>query len=242
MGSALSSGIYAIVHPPSGRPYIGSSRDIIGRWAGHQKQLQAGTHGNSHLQRAWGKYGRSAFRFIILEHCHISELLSREQFWIDQTQAANKEFGFNLSPMAHAACPGEEGRRSIAESNRRRIGKPWRPSDPEAWKAKISASRTGKKYGPRDLSIGQKIAASLKGQPLSEERKAKISAAHTGKVRGPQSAIHRQRIAESNMGKRHSEATRQRIREIHRARSPEVRAAIGAKISATKRAKRAEVR
>ena len=43
-------------------------------------------------------------------------------------------------------------------------------------KAKISAAKKGKKYGPRSAETRAKISAALKGKPLSAETKAKISA------------------------------------------------------------------
>jgi group I intron endonuclease len=175
MGSEQVSGVYAITHLLSGRSYIGSSRDIISRWAGHQNQLKANTHHSSYLQKAWNKYGSKAFCFVVLEPCAEAIRVQREQFWIDQIQAANREFGFNLSPMAHAACPGEEGRLNIAESNRRRTGTPWVPKDKDGWREKISAARSGKKYGKRDPRIGKKIAAALTGVSHSDERKKNIS-------------------------------------------------------------------
>lgn len=90
-------------------------------------------------------------------------------------QAAKNGYGFNISTMAHAACPGEEGRKNIAESNRKRAGTPWIPKDRDAWRAKISASRSGKIYGKRSEEVGRKIAAALTGTPHSDDRKANIS-------------------------------------------------------------------
>lgn len=169
------SGVYAIMHPSSGRAYIGSSIDVLGRCANHQRDLRVGTHGNKYLQNAWTRYGESSFHFHILEHCSPSDRIAREQFWIDQVQASNRAFGFNLSSMAHAGCPGEEGRLNIAESNRCRTGTQWIPKNRDEWRAKISAARSGKKYGPRNPEVGQKIAASLIGKPHSENRKKNIS-------------------------------------------------------------------
>jgi len=175
MGSEKVSGVYGITHVASGRSYIGSSRDVIGRWACHQKQLSRSKHHSAYLQNAWNKYGKDAFVFVLIERCRLPQLISREQFWIDQAQASNHDFGFNLSGLAHAAQPGKEGRERIGASNRRRTGKPWKAADPFTWKKNISASRSGKKYGPRNAEVGRKIAASLTGKPHSENRKKNIS-------------------------------------------------------------------
>jgi group I intron endonuclease len=82
------SGVYAITHIVSGRVYIGSSKDMLGRWAGHQKYLQSNIHHNARLQNAWNKYGSDQFHFGILERCHESVRVQREQFWIDQASAS----------------------------------------------------------------------------------------------------------------------------------------------------------
>ena len=169
------SGVYAIIHPSSGRSYIGSSKDIIGRWAGRQKQLKYGAHHSPYLQSVWNKYGTDAFHFITLENCDPDERIAREQFLIDQTQASNKEFGFNMSPMARSGFVSPLCREKVVAAQKLRRGIPWKASDPEAWKARISAARTGKTYGPRNPEIGQRISTSLIGKPHSENRKKNIS-------------------------------------------------------------------
>lgn len=175
MGSEKIAGVYAIMHPASGRAYIGSSKDVLGRWADHQKRLKAHTHHSPYLQNAWNKYGNDSFSFVLIERCQLSQLIVREQFWISQAQASNHCFGFNMSGLAHAPQPSSEGRARIGESNKRRIGKPWNAVDPDSWKKNISHSRTGKKYGQREPEVGRKISASLTGKKHSESRKKNIS-------------------------------------------------------------------
>ena len=183
------SGVYAITHVPSGRSYIGSSRDVVKRWAGHQKSLKSRTHHSCKLQRAWNKYGADAFRFVIIEQCAAIERTDREQFWIDQAQASKRGYGFNMSNSS---------------------------------------------YGSSHPDISAKIAVSLKGQRLSEERKAKISAAHKGMVRGPHSEEHKLNLRKAHLGKKHSDESRRKIYSTHWARDPERMAVVIAKQKATK--------
>src|SRR3989304_1436717 len=61
------SGIYKIINKTNGKYYVGSSNDIIGRWFTHKSQLNRNNHCNPHLQRAWNKYGKDNFEFIIVE-------------------------------------------------------------------------------------------------------------------------------------------------------------------------------
>ena len=68
------AGIYAIIHTTSGRCYVGQSRDLAKRWTNHRQDLAAIRHDNSHLQRAWIKYGPEAFDFRVLERCAVDDL------------------------------------------------------------------------------------------------------------------------------------------------------------------------
>jgi group I intron endonuclease len=77
-------GIYAIVHIPTKRKYVGQSKDIVLRWTVHRYFLRRGTHFSSYLQRVWNKYPESEFKLIILEICNLEDLDCREQFWMDK--------------------------------------------------------------------------------------------------------------------------------------------------------------
>src|SRR3954462_7856724 len=73
------SGIYAFVHIPTGTSYIGSSMDLCGRIMDHIIDSSS----NQHLQYAIANYGLSHFAFVILEYCIPSDLLKREQHFLD---------------------------------------------------------------------------------------------------------------------------------------------------------------
>lgn len=106
-------GIYAIENMDNGKCYIGQSQNIRVRWNNHLRQLLAGTHCNPRMQNAWLKHTVSAFRFILLEECEVSELNAREQEWINQLNAAQD--GYNLSPTAGSV----RGHRFSAEARAR---------------------------------------------------------------------------------------------------------------------------
>jgi group I intron endonuclease len=81
------TGIYCIRR--INRRYIGSAVDIKHRWRTHRWQLNAGIHANTHLQRAWNKYGEAAFTFEVLEVCVKSFLRECEQQWLDTYSPAS---------------------------------------------------------------------------------------------------------------------------------------------------------
>ena len=78
---------------------------MLDRCEHHRSSLRRGDHRNAHLQAAWNKYGEDNFEFTVLEFADPNDLLNAEQNWIDQTQSANKEFGFNIYSIA--GSPGD---------------------------------------------------------------------------------------------------------------------------------------
>jgi group I intron endonuclease len=91
-------GIYAIENTVNGRVYIGQAKDIRARWDRHRWDLGVGKHPNSHLQRAWKKYGADAFKFLVLEEVAEDNLDRAEQVWMDAFNVT--EEGYNQSPTA----------------------------------------------------------------------------------------------------------------------------------------------
>jgi len=95
------TGIYQIRNQLSGKVYVGSSTDISRRWREHQSRLLEGTHHSKHLQSAWIKYGLENFMFEVLEKVEeATNLVTREQVWIDTMKSHHREFGYNSSPTA----------------------------------------------------------------------------------------------------------------------------------------------
>lgn len=96
-------GIYKIVCTTNNKIYIGSSLNIKKRWRYHVQDLKRGNHRNSHLQRAWNKYGSEMFKFLIIEIVPKSEnLINREQYWLDTLESYNDSVGFNICKTAES--------------------------------------------------------------------------------------------------------------------------------------------
>ena len=97
-------GIYAIINKINQKMYIGSSRHMQNRKYAHFKELEKGCHSNSHLQRAYNKYGKANFEFKILLYCRIDELLEKERDCIAKHDTTNRAKGYNVvsDPLHHA--------------------------------------------------------------------------------------------------------------------------------------------
>lgn len=152
-------GIYQIRCTVTNKVYIGSSRNIRQRIAAHKKLLKSGTHENSHLLRAWCKYGSECFEFSVIELCDLDALIEREQFYINWTKSFNPKHGYNFRRIA--ASKGirqpkiQQGRlfhHSIGTHTHR---------TPEA-NAKIAAFWRGRKHRPESI---EKMRLSKRGKP-----------------------------------------------------------------------------
>jgi group I intron endonuclease len=76
-------GVYKIMNLVNGKVYIGSAQNLHNRRKIHFQELRRGTN-SIHLQAAYYKYGERNFGFIIIEFVEdLTQLTSREQYWID---------------------------------------------------------------------------------------------------------------------------------------------------------------
>jgi len=106
-------GIYAIFCTTTGVPYIGSTVNTDYRLRTHLKSLHEGKHHSIKLQRACNKYGALCFIPSILEHCNESDLISREQFYIEAWDSYAK--GYNCTLKAGATRGVRQSPESVAK-------------------------------------------------------------------------------------------------------------------------------
>lgn len=155
----MNAGIYSIINNVNYKRYIGSATNLSHRKATHISALKLNKHDNSHLQRAWLRYGEVAFSFEVIERVPKDEdLIRQEQFWIDYF----KLMGYELY-----------NQRLVASNN---LGLKY--PHKEETKQRISASLTGK---PKSLEHIAKVSQALKGKHPSPETIEKLRVSHRGR-------------------------------------------------------------
>jgi group I intron endonuclease len=164
------SGIYKIVNKINKKCYMGASTNIKSRWYSHTYELKSHTHDNIHLQRAWDKYGKENFEFLIIEEIPKEQLTRKDQYYLNLCKD-NPTLYYNLVYESG-------GFLDRSGKNNGFYGK----THTEATREKISKTHKGKKLTDKQK---QKISINSnpwnKGGHLSEEIKQKISISKLGK-------------------------------------------------------------
>lgn len=156
-------GVYVIENTVNGMVYIGSSGNIVVRWANHRHRLNGGRHESAYLQRAWNKYGSAAFTFRV----------------IVITAAAGRR-------VAEAVTMRAYGRERVYNSMEPSDGSSVMTHSAET-KRRIGAKSLGHTLSE---DARRRISEARRGKPLSVEHRAKLSAAKKGR-RLPAEALRR---------------------------------------------------
>ena len=120
----MSCGIYMIKNMINGKVYIGQAVNIDKRWQEHKNDLNGNRHINTHLQRAWNKYGADNFIFNIVEECPKDELNDREIYYIAQYKAHNMKYGYNKTYGGESGRQTDEIRAKISKNTKKALGNP----------------------------------------------------------------------------------------------------------------------
>lgn len=116
-------GIYKLTSP-SGKCYIGQSRDIIGRFHGHKSDTK-----RKHQKLYYGirKYGYENFTKEILEECAVDILDVREIYWIEYYNSINNGYNCDVGGQIHKTFSEEHKeklRQAALKQNREGRGAP----------------------------------------------------------------------------------------------------------------------
>ena len=153
-------GIYKITSP-TGRVYIGQSKNIKERFLGY-KNMYGSNSGQVRLHNSLQKYGWGNHQFDIIEYCSVEELNCSERFWQDEFDVLNGGLNCKLTNC---------GEKRVFYS--------------EEVRKKMSTSQKGKKASEetkqrmRDSAIRGDKHHNYKRTP-TEEHKKSIAEANTG--------------------------------------------------------------
>lgn len=161
------SGIYCIENTVNGKKYIGMAANIAARWRSHKCNLRKGKHVNQHLQRAWDKYGESAFSFYVVEELPEDELCDAEIAYIEKLDTFGH--GYNLTA-------GGDGQfhRHLTDAQKKHLSEINTGEKNPNW---------GRKRSVETRRRMSEAAKKVKHGQMSEECKAAISKALKGKKR-----------------------------------------------------------
>lgn len=179
------AGIYCWIHIESGKKYVGSSVDLYRRFMQYYniKYITRASK-SSLICRALLKYGYSSFYLDILEYCDPSEIIKREQYYIDTLKpeynilkVAGSLFGYkhtveSLQKMSEIASNRSE--ETLAKLREAALGRTYNHT--EETKNKISKAMLGRKHSEETkekLRIFQsnRTKHSIKGINIKVENK-----------------------------------------------------------------------
>lgn len=138
-------GVYKITSP-SGRVYVGSSKNIEKRFDSYRKGLAIG---QVILNRSFVKYGLDAHVFEVIEECGVDKLFERERYHAEINNSIYEKGGLNLVIPSNGQKPPIysasliERLSKIKMGNKNRVGK----CHSEESKKVISINRIGKNTG-----------------------------------------------------------------------------------------------
>ena len=209
------SGIYQILCKPTGKVYVGSAVDVWKRKEEHRRSLSKGLHCNPHLQSAWNRYSGREFCFLVLEYCQTDDLLKREQFYINNMNATDRNLGFNVcsvagSPLGIKHTEQARARMSAAKiGNKNTLGHHLTNEHKEKIVASLKGNTRTLGYKHKEGSK-KKMAASQLGRKHPAETIEKIKASNKGKIRRTET---RERISAART--KFSDEQREKIRAIN---------------------------
>jgi len=156
-------GIYKISFKSCNKVYIGLTNNFKSRKNEHIRGLKNNKHFNTHLQRAFLKYGEENFQIELIEECDELLLNEKEKKYIIEFDSFNN--GYNLTTGGERFLFSEDVKKKISEKHKGKIVK-------ESTKQKLREINLGKKM---TIETKEKIKFANSNRILTEEQIKKMS-------------------------------------------------------------------
>lgn len=236
------TGVYVILNKTTNKVYVGSSAVCLyERRNQHFEPPNRGSHCNRILQRSWNKHGGRVFVFKVIELCAPEDCVKAEQKWIDHHRAADRAYGYNLSPTAGSTLGVRHPAAARANMSASHVGAKWseesRPKRMAALRAAYSCPSLRGKISVRtkealtDPDVRFRMGSGWRGKKIPDEVRAKMSeGSKRHRAANPMTEETRRKIGAASAGRKLSSEHKSKIAAAGRGRkaSPETRARISA--------------
>lgn len=102
--------VYVLTHIPTGKKYVGRSKDPKRRCMSHMNALLSGYHTNKAMLADYQKYGGDyKFEIVSEEHDRIGRINSDEKQWMLKLRTYDERYGYNDKDNAMTASRIEHG-------------------------------------------------------------------------------------------------------------------------------------
>ncbi|MGA3086723.1 MAG: GIY-YIG nuclease family protein [Thermodesulfobacteriota bacterium] len=98
-----TNGVYQIKNRANGKVFIGSDKNLPGKFNSHRFQLKQGSHMNRALQEDYKNFGEEKFSFDVLDYLepkedpkydYAADLALHEEMWVEKLQPFGEQ-GYN---------------------------------------------------------------------------------------------------------------------------------------------------
>lgn len=185
------SGIYKITNKLNKKIYVGATKNIRIRKNNHLSRLRQNKHNCKSLQLDFNKYGETNFIIEVLEVvADIKYLEIRENFWISELKANDKQYGYNKRKFCDnnkELKHSEETKELISKKRKNKgMGKRILSEETKKIKSEICKNQNLQQYHTREVEEKRLKALKEKlcDKPISEKHKKCISKNNSGQNNG----------------------------------------------------------
>lgn len=211
-------GIYSITNLKNNKVYIGSTKNFERRYYYHLNDLKNNRHFNIHLQRAYNIDLEKSFIYELIEKCDESELIKKEEYYIEKFNSCDEKFGYNINSKSDRP-PSWLGKKHSSET-KEKIGEKSKGRVCSEYVKKISSeTHKGKKISDENKLFLKKLNSSEKN-PMYGKTAYEIWIKKYGeKIADEKLESWKNNISESNKGRIISDETREKISKSNKGKS-----------------------